>query len=129
MRCYRTLRSGVSMTPHSTSWELIRRGRSRMQWQMPAPDHQDHCQISCDTARAALLVFAVAAGVNPRFFWRHNWLGMEARVVNKGPFPAPFFGGEAENICSHRVFRILTQCMVRPCVARGFVNLADAVLH
>src|ERR1700726_4897708 len=23
----------------------------------------------------------------------------------------------------------LTQCMVRPCVARGFVNLADAVLH
>src|ERR1019366_800228 len=38
-------------------------------------------------------------------------------------------GGKAENICSQRAFRILTQCMVRPCVARGFVKLASAVLH
>src|SRR5471030_370386 len=38
-------------------------------------------------------------------------------------------GCTTEDICSQRVFPGLTQCMVRPCVARGFVKLASAVLH
>src|ERR1019366_8340905 len=37
--------------------------------------------------------------------------------------------GKADYMCSWRVFRLLTQCMVRPCVARGLVKLASAVLH
>src|SRR5258705_12203787 len=37
-------------------------------------------------------------------------------------------GGRPE-VSGARSKQRLTQCMVRPCVARGFVNLADAVLH
>src|SRR5258707_1662136 len=33
-------------------------------------------------------------------------------------------GGKAENLCSSGVLPVLTQCMVRPRVARGFVELA-----
>src|SRR5258707_5032460 len=33
-------------------------------------------------------------------------------------------GGKAENLCSSGVLPVLTQCMVRPCVARGLVELA-----
>ena len=32
-------------------------------------------------------------------------------------------------MCLVRAFPSLTQCMVRPCVARGFVDPADTVLH
>jgi hypothetical protein len=38
-------------------------------------------------------------------------------------------GAISDDMCSPRVFRLLTQCMVRPCGARRFVDLGDAVLH
>src|SRR6516164_2537127 len=37
--------------------------------------------------------------------------------------------GRADSLCSARAFPSLTQCMVRPRVARGLVNLADVVLR
>jgi len=37
--------------------------------------------------------------------------------------------GEADVSCMSRNRREWPDCMVRPCVARGFVDLVDAVLH
>ena len=41
----------------------------------------------------------------------------------------PARGSEAEIMCSIRALPVVTQCMVRPCVARGFVDPAATVLH
>jgi hypothetical protein len=49
-----------------------------------------------------------------------SWFRVRRPPKHRSRAPLSAFGSKSESICSQRVFRRLTQCMVRPCVARGF---------